>query len=67
MENKKIYASEANSHWYDKDGVPCHEVPKASGKGKTKTTLTQARKLGLFPSVTTIFKILDNEKREYER
>lgn len=42
------------SHWYSKDGKPNHFAgPK--GKG---TSLREARKLGLFPSVTTIGNIL---------
>jgi len=42
------------SHWYDKDGKPNHFAgPK--GKG---TTLREARKLNLYPSVTAIGDIL---------
>ena len=37
-------------HWYDKDGAPKHH----EGKDGKDTTLREARKLGLFPSVTTI-------------
>jgi hypothetical protein len=40
-------------HWYDKDGEPRHFEGK-DGKG---TTLREARKLNLFPSVTTISSI----------
>ena len=44
-------------HWYKKDGTPCYEV-----KGKTgamrDTTLADARKTGLLPSVSTILSIL---------
>ena len=54
----KLFGSES-AHWYAEDGTPVFEVEKANGKGKTKTTLTQARKLGLYPSVTSIFKLLD--------
>ena len=42
-------------HWYDKDGKPCYEVPYADpSKGMRPTTLGDAKKLGLLPSVTTI-------------
>jgi hypothetical protein len=41
------YASEGG-HWYNRDGEPCYEI---NGK---KTTLREARKLKLYPSVTTI-------------
>lgn len=36
-----------------------HFVPRASGEGTRPTTLADAKKLGLFPSVTTILKTLD--------
>lgn len=41
-------------HWYARDGSPAYEV---EGKtGRRPTTLRDARKLGLAPSVTTIIK-----------
>lgn len=44
-------------HWYDKDGKPVYEVPYADpSKGMRPTTLADAKKLGLFPSVTTIIR-----------
>lgn len=49
----KILAAES-CHWYKKDGTPCYEVPKAKGDGTRPTTLADARKLDLVPSVTTI-------------
>lgn len=54
----KTYAKESG-HWYKTDGTPCYEVPKAKGDGMRKTTLADARKLNLLPSVTTILGILD--------
>lgn len=36
-----------------------HEVPRAKGGGFRKTTLADARKLGLLPSVTTVLRALD--------
>ncbi len=41
-------------HWYDKQGAAVYEVPRAKGGGMRPTTLADARKLGLVPSVTTI-------------
>lgn len=48
-----------SSHWYYPDGRPCYEVPYADPrKGNRPTTLADARKLGLLPSVTTCLDIL---------
>ena len=44
-------------HWYDANGKACHTQPKAKGDGERSTTLADARKLKLFPSVTTILGI----------
>ncbi len=41
-------------HWYTKQGEACYEVPRSKGDGMRPTTLADARKLGLVPSVTTI-------------
>lgn len=48
-----------SDHWYKPDGTPCHTVPRAKGDGERPTTLADARKLGLYPSVTTILNIVD--------
>jgi hypothetical protein len=50
-------------HWYSLTGEPVFQVPKKSGKpGEMRnTTLADARKLNLLPSVTTILKILHKE------
>jgi hypothetical protein len=48
------YASEGH-HWYRPDGTPCYEVPAKKG-GMRATTITDARKFGLVPSVTTIIR-----------
>jgi hypothetical protein len=52
-------ALEGGGHWYRRDGTPCHTVPKASGGGERPTTIADARKLGLLPSVTTILAIVE--------
>lgn len=51
------YTSESG-HWYTKDGRPAYEQPNASKPGQMRpTTLRDARKLDLVPSVTTILNI----------
>jgi hypothetical protein len=46
-----------SGHWYDaRTGAPMYEVPYASGKGMRSTTLADARKLNLVPSVTLILR-----------
>ena len=57
-EEKKVFGGDG-CHWYDKDANPMHEVLAADGKKMVKTTLRQARKLNLFPSVTSIFKLIN--------
>jgi hypothetical protein len=47
-------------HWYYPDGRSLHTVPKKDGTGERNTTKADARKLGLFPSVTAITKIVAN-------
>lgn len=47
-----------SSHWYQKDGTPCYELPKKSGQGMKMPTLADARVLNLIPGVTTILKVL---------
>ena len=48
------------THWYTNAGEPMHEVPNASKPGQMReTTLRDARKLKLNPSVTTVTKIID--------
>lgn len=47
-------------HWYDQNGIPCHRQPtKAGSKNPTRpTTIRDARKFGLYPSVTTVMGVL---------
>lgn len=55
----------SDAHWYRVnngiDAEPCHEVPKADGKGMTPTTLRQARKMALVPSVTTVLQVIPKD------
>lgn len=46
------------SHWYDKDGNPKYTIKGVNGKIRP-TTLRDARKLNLVPSVTTIMSVED--------
>ena len=52
---KEPRASESN-HWYTRDGVPRYTVIGANGKERN-TTLRDARKEGLVPSVTTVLNV----------
>jgi len=45
-------------HWYAPDGAPWHRMLTADGSGERATTLRDARRLGLYPSVTSILGIL---------
>lgn len=51
--------SEASSHFYLPNGTPFYEVPYADPtKGMRKANITDARKAGALPSVTTIMQSL---------
>ena len=54
----KDFATESG-HWYTQDGTPAYEVPNKSKGGMRPTRITDAKKIGLVPSVTTILKVLD--------
>lgn len=43
-------------HWYDRDGTPRYEVPRADGKGDRPATIRDARKFGWYPGVTSIIR-----------
>ena len=47
-----------NAHWYRRDGEPLHSVLSAKGEPRP-TTLRDARKLGLLPSVTNILGVIN--------
>ena len=46
------------SHWYTKDGVPAYTIKKTNSDEDRPTTLRDARKHGLLPSVTTLFAVM---------
>jgi hypothetical protein len=45
-------------HWYMADGTPAHRMATADGNGERITTIRDAKRLGLYPSVTSILGIL---------
>jgi len=45
-------------HWYRSDGTPVHRLPTADEQGQRPTTLRDARRLGLYPSVTSVLGVL---------
>lgn len=49
-----IQRPERSSHWYHRDGSPCHTVIGKSTGLPRPTTVSDARKLNLVPSVTNI-------------
>lgn len=52
---------ESASHWYTKAGDPCHKVEMTTRPGEWRnTSLRDARKLGLVPSVTNVLRIIAN-------
>ena len=56
IEAKEPRASESN-HWYTREGVPMYTVEAVKG-GQRNTTLRDARKLNLVPSVTTVLNVI---------
>jgi len=44
----------SGGHWYTREGKAMHTMPRAKGDGERNTTLRDAKKHGLFPSVTTL-------------
>lgn len=54
VSDRPTFATETG-HWYKPSGEPAYTVIGANGKERS-TTLRDARKLGLYPSVTTITK-----------
>jgi len=51
----QLVGVEGGAHWYRDGGEPCHKVPYADpSRGLRNTTVKDARKLGLVPSVTNV-------------
>lgn len=55
----KSIEPESSSHWYFEDGRTCHQVPNKSKPGSYRaTSIADARKMGLSPSVTSILSVI---------
>tara|TARA_E500000305_G_scaffold81562_1_gene67377 strand:+ start:1047 stop:1928 length:882 start_codon:yes stop_codon:yes gene_type:complete len=52
-------SGDGGGHWYYPDGRPLHTVQSKDGSERN-TTKRDARKLGLYPSVTTVTKVIGN-------
>ena len=68
MRDEKEWLTSESGHWYYRDGTPCYTVLAKNGNERG-TTLRDARKLDLLPSVSTIMKVaaspgLDNWKQK---
>lgn len=64
IDTQSLRRSESQ-HWYTSDGVARHRVPKISKPGEMRdTNVTDARKHGLYPSVTSIFKMMSKPNLE---
>ena len=57
--HKRDLNKDEGGHWYTPSGSPSHTVKALNGTDRN-TTKRDARKLGLYPSVTTISKIIAN-------
>jgi hypothetical protein len=54
-----IKMESGSSHFYDAEGRPCHQVENKSRAGEFRnTTWADAKKLGLYPSVNEVLKVL---------
>jgi len=56
--SSKLVAVESSGHWYDAEGQSAHVIIGKNGNERN-TTVADARKLGLYPSVTSILGIMD--------
>lgn len=65
-DNMKLFTPSQNAHWYRaSDGMPMHQVEMKTKPGQMRpTTVRDAKQLGLFPSVTSIIKILSRPQLE---
>jgi len=59
-----LKSRELSSHWYSQSGEPAHRVSKKTGDGDRATTITDARRLGLLPSVTNVLGVLSKPQLE---
>jgi len=54
----RLVQTESSGHWYTAEGESAHVVIGKNGNERN-TTVADARKMGLYPSVTSILSILD--------
>ena len=50
-------------HWYYRSGDEAYQIPKADGNGMKSPTITDAKQIGLVPSVTTIISDTQHAER----
>lgn len=50
--------AKSSGHWYTREGEPAYTQPNKSRGGERPTTIRDARKLDLVPSVTTIIDVM---------
>lgn len=59
MQTEQLIRPAESAHWYTKDGQPLYEIENKSKPGTFRpTTLRDARKLSLVPSVTSVLSIM---------
>jgi len=59
--NSRLVTVESSGHWYDAEGRSAHVIIGKNGKERN-TTVADARKMGLLPSVTSVQGILHKEQ-----
>jgi hypothetical protein len=59
--NSRLVTVESSGHWYDAEGRSAHVILGKNGKERN-TTVADARKMGLLPSVTSVQGILHKEQ-----
>lgn len=48
----------AGAHWYTASGAPAHRQPRKDGEGDRVTTVRDAKRLRLYPSVTSVLSVM---------
>jgi len=59
--SSRLVVAESSGHWYDAEGRSAHVIIGKNGKERN-TTVADARKMGLLPSVTSVQGILHKEQ-----
>ena len=58
LSTTRLVQAESGGHWYSENGESAHVVIGKNGKERN-TTVADARKMGLLPSVTSVQSILE--------